>query len=559
VGVTVCALLLAEGALRLFGVASAPFAVKFLGQDGPPEGTVPDPDLLWRRLPEGGHDPIHETGIRGDLFSPRAGRDLRILCVGDSCTFGLAVLMSEGWGHVLDRRIQARLPDACVETALAAAPGYTTHQDLALVRRHAGLLRADVTILYVGAWNDLLPAAGLRDSEFSAALRQLSSNPFWSTRLGRLLWRSLHPIPTAEEMRKRLEHASVADQSVAARVSLPEFCANVRELVAYGQASGAVLAVVPSASTGRRLHWTTEYRRALRNIYRERGVRWVELDEVFPEYLRRHEGEGLTATDLMDTDDEIHPSPLGYQALAEALEPLVLESAAGRVAEMRASPVRRPRIDSIEPRVFPAGRPVRLRVVGEGFAEPGGVRRVLVGDRIVREVRPASDTTFDVEVLPEASCRPGPVHVEVRTSGGASRFEGLEVLPFEPEVTVREERGRLLARFTIRVEAALAAQAWIAPESSEEGKRTSWGTFRLEHPGRFQPDRAVEDRYSLKHVDLPRIDFSRFASGDALVSGEVPLPEPLGRDGAPLYAQVLVRWGKARDAAWLSDVIRVTR
>lgn len=71
---------------------------------------------------------LNELGLRdGPLAEARAG-GLRILALGDSYTFGIGVEGDQSWPGVLERRLQADLPDAHPSVFDAGIPAYSARQ-----------------------------------------------------------------------------------------------------------------------------------------------------------------------------------------------------------------------------------------------------------------------------------------------------------------------------------------------------------------------------------------------------------------------------------------------
>lgn len=125
---------------------------------------APDGELGWRLLPgyQGAHmehdaavpTSTNPEGFRGPAWdAARAGAALRILALGDSCTFGRGVADDETWPAQLERRLRARGLDAAVWNA--GVPGYDTAQQAALFRRLRERVRPHV-VLVMWLPNDVL-------------------------------------------------------------------------------------------------------------------------------------------------------------------------------------------------------------------------------------------------------------------------------------------------------------------------------------------------------------------------------------------------------------------
>jgi lysophospholipase L1-like esterase len=546
--VTLAALAAVEAALRLFGVAPSGVPVRFVGNETVAAGMTEDRELFWRLQTRGGHDPVHAIGVRGDSFpSPRGPRDLRVLCVGDSCTYGLNVRLHESWGMALDSRLQDRNPDLDVHSVLAAAPGWSTHQDLAFLRRHGAALAADVTILFVGAWNDLLPAVEFSDAQYAEEIERLERSPLWSLRLGRMLWRARHPPPSAEKAKEDLFAAIQAGRAPTPRVSLEEFRKNVEALVALARTSGAVVGIVPPAQAGSQLPWRLEYRRVLADAYRDLAVPVVDADAAWRAFSERVKPREELLSDW------VHPTGSGHAALAEAVLPVVEAAIAARTRELAAKLAPAPpAITSVEPASLPPGRPAKITIRGVGF-EAGRTPRVFVNGQQARPVRVVG-AALEVDVLADFLCKPGETRVALRSEGGLRvASHAPTIRPWTVDAAVVRRGDRRALRVSTDTESTLLLQAWISPALLEPARETAWGPLFLKDPSGDHPAAAFDGPLSLLGLRLPSVQAFRPEPGPSPLTAEAPVPPGFG-DG-PFHAQVLIRYGVLPEAAWLSGVL----
>ncbi|MEC7726477.1 MAG: SGNH/GDSL hydrolase family protein, partial [Planctomycetota bacterium] len=138
-------LLTAEVALRARGIPS--LKCQFVSATFDGELFVEDPDRLWRLSPTCQKFEVNEVGLRGwwpDEPAPEG--ELRILCVGDSCTFGTGVRYDETYGVVLARTLSESRLQRKARAVLLALPGYSTYQDLVLLRQRADELQPDLVV-----------------------------------------------------------------------------------------------------------------------------------------------------------------------------------------------------------------------------------------------------------------------------------------------------------------------------------------------------------------------------------------------------------------------------
>ena len=125
---------------------------------------VNDPDLFWRLGPNKSL-PTNLPHIRG-LVSNAAGLredheilqeklvgELRILCVGDSCTFGFGLLHHESYVEAAERILKERFPGVRIECINAGVPGYTFEQGWRAIEQSGLAYEPDVIITSFG-WND---------------------------------------------------------------------------------------------------------------------------------------------------------------------------------------------------------------------------------------------------------------------------------------------------------------------------------------------------------------------------------------------------------------------
>jgi len=129
-GVFVALLLFAEAGLRFAGYANY-------------ERYLPDPELLWILEPEQqtvthfGHKPVfvNSHGMRGDEFArEKPAGTTRVICFGDSFTYGYGVGQDETYPAQLDRLVKARLGPR-YEVFNAGVNGYGTFQEVLAFER----------------------------------------------------------------------------------------------------------------------------------------------------------------------------------------------------------------------------------------------------------------------------------------------------------------------------------------------------------------------------------------------------------------------------------------
>lgn len=176
---------------------------------------VPDADLFWRLAPgvrlEQERRPFfglvsNAQGLREEreIAATKAPGEQRLLCLGDSCTFGYLLRPEESWVAAVERRLQAQFPATPIECINAGVPGYTLFQGWRFLETRAAALRPDLVVLNFG-WNESVSWDGSSDFDSHRRL-QAQQPPSWlaGCALARQLWTLRGAEKPAEGMRPRL-------------------------------------------------------------------------------------------------------------------------------------------------------------------------------------------------------------------------------------------------------------------------------------------------------------------------------------------------------------------
>lgn len=128
----------------------------------PQESYLSDPRLIHRLKPnqqaftQSSPVVINWYGLRNEMFSlrPRPGTS-RILCLGDSLTFGNGVALAETYPKQLEKMLNAS-GEGPYEVINAGTPAYDTWQELIYLREYGLQLEPDLVIVGFYA-NDIMP------------------------------------------------------------------------------------------------------------------------------------------------------------------------------------------------------------------------------------------------------------------------------------------------------------------------------------------------------------------------------------------------------------------
>jgi lysophospholipase L1-like esterase len=352
---------------------------------------------------------LDDRGFRGPGFSPsKRPSALRVVCLGDSWTFGANVAQADAYPQQLQGLLHERFPAADVEVLNLGVMGYTSYQGLVLLRREALALQPDVVVIAFGM-NDS-SVAGFRDKDVaaappaSAARRALAvAGRLEVVKLLRYAAQRLtyRPAPPSAEIGAAAQgthgaghRAETADEYAAlepwTRVALDDYRANVRDMVRQARDRGAGVVLVFNE-----LWETSPYAAALAEVAGAEGVAFVNGAALVARARERQAVE-------LERQLGLHPSTAAFPGdTADAVE-IVFRVRAGTEPVPRA-----------------------LYVVGADPALGGLVpNRVALHDDGLGGDERAGDGVWSVLVRPQPGAR---VAYEYTNSGREGQWEGLDV------------------------------------------------------------------------------------------------------------------------------------
>lgn len=176
----------------------------------------PDPELFWRLAPartlpaRGG--PFfgvisNRQGLREDHeIGARELKEIRILFLGDSCTFGYGLSYRDSFVHQTEVLLRNAFPGNRVECINAGVPGYTLFQGWRYLVTRGPALRPDLVVACFGV-NDAARWDNLSDlAHYEAMVAARPPRGLGWSRLCQLLWGFGHraPTPSNDPPRSRL-------------------------------------------------------------------------------------------------------------------------------------------------------------------------------------------------------------------------------------------------------------------------------------------------------------------------------------------------------------------
>ncbi|HSE16941.1 MAG TPA: SGNH/GDSL hydrolase family protein [Pyrinomonadaceae bacterium] len=284
-----------------------------------------DPLLLWRLKPNLDHAYWDFTVVSTNAQSFRAdypiGRKpagtFRIVCVGDSVTFGYRVPpvwperprdFNPEWQPypmLLEKELRQANPNRGIEVFPMAVPGYTSHQGLAWLRRDIDYLQPDVVIASFG-WND---------ASLSDAPDRESIATGWSSVAGRWLIDHSQAFAHATRWLRSKNSATPVVRTPVPRVSQQEYVDNFNAIVRLAKDHGAGVIVIgapyrDSVTNPAEAQLMTQYRVWLKSEMQQSQTPYLEILELT-------EAAGTVNQGFFG--ELIHPNHIGHRLMASEL------------------------------------------------------------------------------------------------------------------------------------------------------------------------------------------------------------------------------------------------
>lgn len=264
----------------------------------------------------------NSLGLRGaEVATPKPTGTLRILCVGDSCTFGSGAKTKQAYPARLEALLRERLGGRAVEVVNAGVPGFSSFQGLQLLESVGYGLEPDVVLFVLGVNDSTQAKPGTKrlfdedlwisDAELADLLAPAPPEGWGLERLVRRF--------RGDPERERLE-AELRDGLGKTRVSMDEYEQNLVGAIEGCRARGITPIVVT---------WPTEAQ-AQQLYLRDRGLVIWRYQKRAKETAARLEAELIDLVPAMeghgdDYIDAVHLNATGYERIAEALAARLVE------------------------------------------------------------------------------------------------------------------------------------------------------------------------------------------------------------------------------------------
>ena len=303
-----------------------------------------DPLLLWRLKPNLDHAVWDFTVLSTNAehlrsehpqesLPPKQPGAVRIVCLGDSVTFGYRVPViwpdkpteyDPDWlpyPMLLEKQLRAANPNRAIDVITMAVPGYTSHQGLAWLQRDIDKLQPDLVVVSFG-WNDaslsdVPDRDAIRTNRFAVAVRWLiDHSQAFAHATNWLRAREVRRQQIQDKNQPQIRPRAVRPTS---RVSQQEYLNNMLAIESLARQRGAAVIIIAApyrdhSSEAPEADLMLQYRIALGTTMRQRGIAFLEIRELTEEAYPSNEGW---------FGERIHPNHMGHRLIASELLKLI--------------------------------------------------------------------------------------------------------------------------------------------------------------------------------------------------------------------------------------------
>ena len=313
-------LLFIEGVCRALDLtnkfdADFKFYIHSVDRDLKEAYNIEDAGLMWTPKPgfNDGVIQINAHGFRGrEILLQKASHFIRVLCLGDSSTFGMRVSTAETNPALLEEKLnhEFNYSGFRFEVINAGVTGYTSAQALNLYKYKGISFRPDIVTFQLG-FNDPIQRFYLDDKTIMQSRLSIAPLSLYNCLIKssayRLLRKGVYTLFGKNNERSVIN---------VPRVALNDFENNILELYRLCQKNHSLLVLIPPPFRKEhikdydRIKKFFKYRDVLENLARTYNVPLVTIPEMT---------DAAKSPTSMFFCDSSHPSPLGHQKIMEKI------------------------------------------------------------------------------------------------------------------------------------------------------------------------------------------------------------------------------------------------
>ncbi len=271
--------------------------------------------LMWHPRPyyKDGLLEMNSMGLHDREYSlHKPPHTLRILCLGDSCTFGYGVLLKDTYHALLEEQLNSD-PEISpkVEVINAGVTGYTSSQGVSYYRYYGRKLEPDYVTFYFGI-NDPIKRFHLSDNE----IMQNGIPGFCKVIVNEYLLNCHLYVLMQKFIRKIPASSDVSSAQKVPRVSEETYKDNIYKLNALCEKEGARLLLISpplckyALGKERRADQIHKYRQVLYDAAEKEGIPVIHC-KAMTELAADH--------NWMYFQDAVHPNKNGHRFIMKEL------------------------------------------------------------------------------------------------------------------------------------------------------------------------------------------------------------------------------------------------
>jgi lysophospholipase L1-like esterase len=283
---------------------------------------------------------INSHGFRGDEFEyKKSPRTKRIVCIGDSSTFGFFVNNFDTYPKRLNNILQTQTVEKNAEVINGGILAYSSFQGIKFFEESVRPLKPDILVM----------AYGFNDSyENQTKDNRIELETESTSKIKRCL-ENFATYRLLSQLSRKVTKNDDSSKDPGVRVDLSDYKQNLEKIYSICQEDNIYLILLPISAP-------VKYQEVMRELAKEKGCSFVNMESIFQNYHKKFLYEGPTSykgikfgrirkrafenyhlnqfgsREMVEMRrfnylfmDYCHPSPVGYQIIAEALYDKLLE------------------------------------------------------------------------------------------------------------------------------------------------------------------------------------------------------------------------------------------
>jgi len=315
-----------------------------------------DKKLFWRPKPKSSYTMMHPEGdiieykinsfgFRGDDFSLRKQNgNIRIICAGDSSTFGFNVNYIDSYPERLKEILNIGNSNQ-YEVINAGVIGYSSFQGKIYFEQYLRKFKPDILIISYGINDSMTESISDADKKLGNVLILETQRVLNDSSLYKILCEIIHKIKRG----MKLKNPAPRYVPLLPKASLNEYEENLERIISLCNDDKIILIYLP-------ISVPIPYKEVMKNVASKNQVGFIDTEDIFKKYSCEYIKNGLKPYKDFPVDnvyfssldpalktkfgseemvklrewnyffiDAYHPSPCGHQIISEELYKYLIE------------------------------------------------------------------------------------------------------------------------------------------------------------------------------------------------------------------------------------------